>query len=118
MCDDWMKVIRAQQDAFLALLFRPSNGTYELVDDETDLAEINNNQRNLIYEEPELVWVIDNPNGRESFQVIDGGGEQDGITDDVMVLRVASKNFTAQTTIDFIGCSLVVQKDKQHICML
>jgi len=104
MRDDWMRVIETHQDAFQALLFRPSNGTYGQVDTETDLesfTEINNNQRNLTYEEPELVWVVDNPDGRESFQVIDGDGDQDGITDDVMVLRVASKNVTVGSILEW-----------------
>ena len=95
MRDDWMKLIELHQDSFQALLFRPANGIYGVVDEETDLesfTEINNNQRDLTYAEPEMVWVLDSPDGRDSFHIIDGDGEQDGITDDVMVLRVASRN--------------------------
>lgn len=104
MREDWMTVIETHQDAFQALLFRPSNGTYGQVDTETDLesfTEINNNQRDLTYEEPELVWLVDNPDGRESFQVIDGDGDQDGLTDDVMVLRIASKNVTVGSILEW-----------------
>ncbi|HGU9824342.1 TPA: phage tail protein [Enterobacter cancerogenus] len=104
MRDDWMKLIELHQDSFQALLFRPANGTYGVVDEETDLesfTEINNDQRDLIYEEPEMVWVLDSPDGRDSFRVIDTDGDQDGITDDVMVLRVASRNVTVGSILEW-----------------
>lgn len=104
MREDWMKLIELHQDSFQALLFRPANGTYGVVDEETDLesfTEINNNQRDLTYEEPEIVWVLDSPDGRDSFRVIDSDGEQDGITDDVMVLRVASRNVTVGSILEW-----------------
>lgn len=104
MRDDWMRLIELHQDSFQALLFRPANGTYGVVDEETDLesfTEINNNQRDLVYEEPEIVWVLDSPDGRDSFHVIDCDGEQDGIVDDVMVLRVASRNVTVGSILEW-----------------
>lgn len=90
---DWMVIIESSPDAFQALLYRPDVGTYGVVSDETgeeSFTELDNNQRALTYQEPVIVSVLDNPDGRESFHAIDADGEQDGLTDDVLILRIAT----------------------------
>lgn len=89
---DWMVLIEEHQDAFQALLYRPADGTYGVIDDETgeeSFTELDNNQRVLSYQEPVIVSVLDNPDGRESFRAVDSDTDQDGLTDDVLVLRIA-----------------------------
>lgn len=90
-----MLIIESSPDAFQALLYRPDVGTYGVVSDETgeeSFTELDNNQRELTYQEPEIVYVLDNPDGRDSFHAIDADGEQDGLTDDVLILRIAANN--------------------------
>ncbi len=93
---DWMKVIEASRDSFDALLFIPDPLDVGNVDDETGMegpsfTELNNNQRDLQYQEPVLVKVLDCPDERESFQMVDTDGEQDGLGDEVQLLRIAAE---------------------------
>lgn len=93
--NDWMIIVESSPDAFQALLYRPDVGTYGVIDDESgeeSFTELDNNQRELTYQEPVIVYVLDNPDGRESFHAINADGEQDGLTDDVLILRIADNN--------------------------
>ncbi|HBT4785520.1 TPA: phage tail protein [Klebsiella variicola subsp. variicola] len=101
---DWMLIIETSPDAFQALLYRPDMGTYGVVDDETgeeSFTQLDNNQRALTYQEPEIVYVLDNPDGRESFHAIDADGEQDGLTDDVLVLRIAANDVPVGSILEW-----------------
>ncbi|MGK5380422.1 phage tail protein [Salmonella sp. NW674] len=101
---DWMLIIESSPDAFQALLYRPDVGTYGVVSDETgeeSFTELDNNQRELTYQEPEIVYVLDNPDGRDSFHAIDADGEQDGLTDDVLILRIAANNVPVGSILEW-----------------
>ncbi|EOZ2186382.1 phage tail protein [Enterobacter hormaechei] len=101
---DWMLVIESSPDSFQALIYRPDVGTYGVIDDESgteSFTEIDNNQRPLTYQEPDIVYVLDNPDGRESFRAVDGDGEQDGLTDDVLVLRIAANNVPVGSILEW-----------------
>lgn len=55
-----MKLIELHQNSFQALLSGPADGAYGVVNEDTDLesfTDINNNQCDLTYEKPEMVWV-------------------------------------------------------------
>lgn len=93
---DWIKVIELDPDNFDALLFRPDPEDVGEVDEETGLegqsfTEINNNQRDLRYQDPVTVKVIDCPDDRDSFQTVDADGEQDGLSDEIQLLRIAAE---------------------------
>ncbi|WGA68577.1 phage tail protein [Escherichia fergusonii] len=101
---DWMLIIESSPDAFQALLYRPDVGTYGVVNDETgeeSFTELDNNQRELTYQEPEIVYVLDNPDGRDSFHALDADGEQDGLTDDVLILRIAANNVPVGSILEW-----------------
>jgi hypothetical protein len=101
---DWQLIIESSPDAFEALLYRPDVGTYGIVDDDTgeeSFTELDNNQRTLTYQEPEIVFVLDNPDGRESFHTIDADGEQDGLTDDVLILRIAANDVPVGSILEW-----------------
>ncbi len=75
-----------------------------VVSDETgeeSFTELDNNQRELTYREPEIVYVLDNPDGRDSFHAIDADGEQDGLTDDVLILRIAANNVPVGSILEW-----------------
>ncbi|WP_142971378.1 phage tail protein [Enterobacter hormaechei] len=102
--EDWMLIIETSPDSFQALLYRPDVGTYGVIDDESGMesfTEIDNNQRPLTYQEPDIIYVLDNPDGRESFRAVDGDGEQDGLTDDVLVLRIAANNVPVGSILEW-----------------
>lgn len=102
--EDWMLIIETSPDSFQALLYRPDVGTYGVIDDESGMesfTELDNNQRPLTYQEPDIVYVLDNPDGRESFRAVDGDGEQDGLTDDVLVLRIAANNVPVGSILEW-----------------
>ncbi|MDV1094977.1 phage tail protein (plasmid) [Raoultella ornithinolytica] len=102
--DDWMLIVESSPDAFQALLYRPDVGTYGVVDDETgeeSFTQLDNNQRALTYQEPAIVYVLDNPDGRESFHAVDADGEQDGLTDDVLVLRIAANDVPVGSILEW-----------------
>lgn len=93
---DWIKLIQIHPDNFDALLFRPDPLDVGDVDDDTGIegpsfTELNNNQRDLSYSEPEAVKVLDCPDERESFEAVDADGEQDGLSDEIQVLRIAAQ---------------------------
>lgn len=101
---DWMLIIESSPDAFEALLYRPADGTYGVVNDETgeeSFTQLDNNQRELTYLEPEIVYVLDNPDGRDSFHTIDADGEQDGLADEVLILRIAANNVPVGSILEW-----------------
>lgn len=92
---DWIRVIELDPDNFDALLFRPDPEDVGEVDEDTGLegpsfTEINNNQRDLRYLEPVMVKVLDCPDDRDSFQAVDADGEQDGLSEEIQLLRIAA----------------------------
>lgn len=94
---DWMKLIDLHPDNFDALLFRPDPEDVGEVDEESGIespsyTELNNNQRDLRYLDPVLVKVLDCPDERDSFQAVDSDGEQDGLGDELQLLRIAAEN--------------------------
>jgi hypothetical protein len=94
---DWMKLIELHPDNFDALLFRPDPEDVGEVDEESGIegpsyTELNNNQRDLRYLDPVPVKVLDCPDERDSFQVVDSDGEQDGLSDELQLLRIAAEN--------------------------
>lgn len=93
---DWIRVIELDPDNFDALLFRPAPEDVGEVDEATGLegpsfTEINNNQRDLSYQEPVMVKVLDCPDDRDSFQAVDADGEQDGLSEEIQILRIAAE---------------------------
>lgn len=93
---DWIRVIELDADNFDALLFRPDPEDVGEVDEDTGLegpsfTEINNNQRDLRYLDPEMVKVLDCPDDRDSFQAVDVDGEQDGLSEEIQLLRIAAE---------------------------
>ncbi|HBM2815640.1 TPA: phage tail protein [Enterobacter hormaechei subsp. xiangfangensis] len=95
---DWMKIIEQDPFNFEALLYRPKEPIPTEIDQdgiEVPLfTEINNNQQELDYEDPVTVTVIDCPDQRESFQVVDADGDQDGLTDDFLIIKAATTGVT------------------------
>ncbi|OKP01561.1 hypothetical protein [Xenorhabdus eapokensis] len=91
---DWIKVIEDDPDNYDALLYRPvdevSAKTNEDGFERADFTEFNNHQRELAYTDPQKVTVLDCPDERESFSAIDADGDQDGGTDDFLVIRAAT----------------------------
>jgi len=105
---DWIKAIESDFSAFQALLYLPDMRDVGEVDDETgfeqpSFTELNNNQRHLSYEDadPVIVTVLDCPDERESFQVLDADGEQDGLTDDVLILRIAAEGVPVGSILEW-----------------
>lgn len=105
---DWIKAIESDFSAFQALLYLPDMHDVGEVDDETgfeqpSFTELNNNQRHLSYEdaEPVIVTVLDCPDERESFQVLDADSEQDGLTDDVLILRIAAEGVPVGSILEW-----------------
>lgn len=93
---DWIRVIELDPDNFDALLFRPDPEDVGEVDEDTGLegpsfTEISNNQRDLRYLDPVVVQVLDCPDDRESFQAVDADGEQDGLSEEIQLLRIAAE---------------------------
>lgn len=93
---DWIRVIEMDPDNFDALLFRPDPEDVGEIDDDTGLegssfTEISNNQRDLRYLEPIKVKVVDCPDERDSFQAVDVDGEQDGLAEEIQLLRIAAE---------------------------
>lgn len=91
---DWVQMIEQDPDSFNALLYRPVDDLPTKVDEdglETPLfTELNNNQKELTYSDPAIVTVLDCPDERESFTAVDSDGDQDGSTDDFLVIRAAT----------------------------
>ncbi|MDT0178130.1 phage tail protein [Enterobacter sp. BRE11] len=105
---DWIKAIESDYSAFQALLYLPDMNDVGEVDDETgfekaSFTELNNNQRTLSYQDvdPVVVTVLDCPDERESFQVLDADGEQDGFTDDVLILRIAAEGVPVGSILEW-----------------
>lgn len=105
---DWIKAIESDYSAYQALLYLPDMRYVGEVDDETgfeqpSFTELNNNQRQLSYEDadPVIVTVLDCPDERESFQVLDADGEQDGLTDDVLILRIAAEGVPVGSILEW-----------------
>lgn len=105
---DWMKIIESHFSSYQALLYLPDADDVGEVDDETgfekpSFTELNNNQRSLNYTEsdPVLVTVLDCPDERASFQVVDADGEQDGLTDDVLILRIAAEGVPVGSILEW-----------------
>lgn len=93
---DWIRVIELDADNFDALLFRPDPEDVGEVDEDTGLegpsfTEINNNQRDLRYLDPVMVKVLDCPDERDSFHAVDVDGEQDGLSEEIQLLRIAAE---------------------------
>lgn len=105
---DWVKAIESDYSAFQALLYLPDMRDVGEVDDETGFeqpafTELNNNQRTLSYQDadPAIVMVLDCPDERESFHVLDDGSEQDGLTDDVLILRIAAEGVPVGSILEW-----------------
>jgi len=105
---DWMKLIEQDFSSYQALLYLPDADDVGDVDDETGFetpsyTELNNNQRSLTYQDadPAVVMVLDCPDERESFQVLDNDGEQDGLTDDVLILRIAAEGVPVGSILEW-----------------
>lgn len=101
---DWIKLIEAHPDNFDALLFRPDPEDIAEVDEESGIegqsfTELNNNQRDLRYADPELVKVLDCPDERDTFQAVDADGEQDGLSDEIQLLRIAAEGVAVGSII-------------------
>lgn len=94
--DDWMKVIEQDPFSYEALLYRPTVAVPTEPDEdgiETPLfTEINNNQVELDYLDPVIVTVMDCPDQRENFTAVDNDGDQDGLVDDFLIIRAATRN--------------------------
>ncbi|HAV1601627.1 TPA: hypothetical protein JG832_002518 [Enterobacter hormaechei subsp. xiangfangensis] len=93
--EDWMKIIEQDPFSYEALLYRPTEPVPTAPDDdgiETPLfTEINNNQVELDYQDPVIVTVLDCPDQREQFQAVDQDGDQDGLADDFLIIRAATR---------------------------
>lgn len=90
---DWIKAIKQSPDHFEAFLYRPqgqqegeSNDNYE----PESVIELDTNQDQLTYGEPELVAVLDCPDENESFFMMDDGDENLGESMDPLMLKVAA----------------------------
>lgn len=105
---DWVRFIEKNPDSFQALLYLPVADDVGEVDEETGLelpsfTELNNNQRGLTYQDsdPELVTVLDCPDERESFHAVDSDSEQDGLTDDVLIIRIAAEGVPVGSILEW-----------------
>lgn len=96
--EDWMKVIEQDPFSYEALLYRPTVPVPTEPDEDgidTPLfTEINNNQTELDYLDPVVVTVLDCPDQREQFQAVDQDGDQDGLTDDFLIIRAATRGIS------------------------
>jgi len=97
VAEDWFEVIKADPRSYQALLYRPANGTYGVVDEDTGLesapfTDMDNNQRELTYEDPVIVVLRDSNDGREAFAALDDDSNQDGLVDDYLIVSIADKN--------------------------
>jgi hypothetical protein len=102
---DWVQMIEQDPDSFNALLYRPVDDVLTNVGEdglETPLfTELNNNQKELTYSDPEVVTVLDCPDERESFVAVDSDGDQDGSTDDFLVIRAATTGVAIGSTFEW-----------------
>lgn len=104
--DDWIAVIQADPRSYEALLYRPSNGTYGVVDEETGLesapfTDLDNNQRELTYEDPVIVTLRDSNDSREAFEALDGDTNQDGLVDDFLIVSIAAKDIPKGSILEW-----------------
>lgn len=97
VAEDWFETIKADPRSYQALLYRPSNGTYGVVDPETGIesdafTEMDNNQRELTYDDPVIVVLRDSNDSREAFAALDDDSNQDGLVDDYLIVSIADKH--------------------------
>lgn len=96
--EDWMKVIEQDPFAYEALLYRPTIPVATEPDEDgietPQFTEINNNQVELDYLDPVVVTVLDCPDQREQFQAVDQDGDQDGLADDFLIIRAATRGIS------------------------
>lgn len=88
---DWIKVIERHRDSFDAVLYRATEA--DPIEGETgkNFTELNNHNKKLTYQEPELVKVLDTPNmDAEHFTAMDQGDGHDTLDGGILMLRAAA----------------------------
>lgn len=102
---DWQRAITDDPYAFDGLLYLPSIAevpTATRTDfEQAQFTEINNNQRELTYDLPHHVVILDCPDERENFFALDADGEQDGYVDEHLVLRIAATGIPIGSVIEW-----------------
>ncbi|WP_241576586.1 phage tail protein [Rosenbergiella collisarenosi] len=106
VAEDWFEVIKADPRSYQALLYRPANGTYGVVDEETGLesapfTDMDNNQRDLTYEDPVIVVLRDSNDSREAFEALDDDSNQDGLVDDYLIVSIAEKGIPKGSILEW-----------------
>lgn len=106
VAQDWDAVILADPRSYEAILYRPSNGTYGVVDDETGLeaapfTDLDNNQRDLTYEDPVIVTLRDSNDSREAFENLDDDSAQNGLVDDFLIVSIAARNIPKGSILEW-----------------
>ncbi|MDC9590734.1 phage tail protein [Xenorhabdus sp. XENO-10] len=91
---DWIKMVEEDSNSYDALLYRPVDDVPTKINDDgleiPIFTEFNNNQQELSYTDPQRVIVLDCPDERESFNAVDSDGDQDGGSEDFLVIRAAT----------------------------
>lgn len=91
---DWVQAIVQDWNAYDALIYLPSVAVRPEEDkddyEQAKFTEINNNQRELTYSDPSIVTLLDCPDQRDNFTAVDHDGEQNGLADDFLSVRVAA----------------------------
>ena len=106
VAEDWFAVIEADPRSYQALLYRPSNGTYGVVNEDTELesspfTELDNNQRDLAYDDPVIVTLRDSNDSREAFEAMDDDSDHDALVDDFLVLSIAAKSIPKGSILEW-----------------
>lgn len=90
---DWIKSIELSPDHFEAYLFRPLKSAADDAPagyEDDAVIEIDTNQDTLVYEDHELVAVVDCPDEQTSFFTMNDGGDNLGEGAEPLLLKIAA----------------------------
>lgn len=101
----WLKFIERNPHSFDAILYRALPIKDEQLPDGYELPEFSNvdiNQTEPVYQDPELVAVLDSPDDNEAFVSMDMGGENAVDADSVLVLQIAAESVPVGSVLEWL----------------
>ncbi|HCM0701288.1 hypothetical protein P3551_20975 [Vibrio parahaemolyticus] len=101
---DWINAIKLSPDNFEAFLYRPVGEKSEDTDSgyqKETVIELDTNQDNLTYGEPDLVAVLDCPDEQENFFMMNDGQDNLGESVDPMMLRIGALDIPIGSVLEW-----------------
>ncbi|WP_217521965.1 hypothetical protein [Vibrio metschnikovii] len=101
---DWINAIKQSPDNFDALLYRPIGEVAGDSDDDYQketVIELDTNQDNLTYGDPELVAVLDCPDEQENFFMMDDGENNLGEAITPLMLRIGATDIPIGSVLEW-----------------